>query len=183
MRELWGALLCGKMLLSFGKCNEEGTELSWKPVFVGAEHLRTWAVNGWVVKHKQLSSEMLYQYYDGDEASMEGAKCRVEVPLCPGGLFWRISSHSNKHTISQHLSVRTDKHWEALRASARSSHRGRSWSAALGAKGTWRGSSAAVSRQSELRTHKELYLQLNIKIFVSVREFNLTLLNEIFHLN
>lgn len=50
-----------------------------------------------------LISEMLYQYCDGHEASMEGNKYRVEVPLFLCGLFWRISSHFNKLTIS-HIS-------------------------------------------------------------------------------
>lgn len=82
-----------------------------------------------------LSSEMLYQYCDGDEVSMEGDKYRVEVLLCLYGLFWRISSHSNKLTISWHLSVCTDN----LRASAGSSHWGHSRSvveAVLHAEGT-----------------------------------------------
>lgn len=114
-----------------------------------------------------LSSQLLYQYFDRDEAYVEGEKYRVEVALFLSGLLWRISSHSNNLTISWHHLVCADN----LCASARSRHWGHSWSvvlAALRARGTWWGSCATVSRQNEFRIHKEHYLQLNIEIFVSV---------------
>lgn len=38
-------------------------------------------------ENMMLSSELLYQYFDRDEASMEGEKYRVEVTLCLSGLF------------------------------------------------------------------------------------------------
>lgn len=38
-------------------------------------------------ENMMLSSELLYQYFDGDVASMEGEKYRVEVTLCLSGLF------------------------------------------------------------------------------------------------
>jgi len=49
------------------------------------------------------SGEMPYQYCDGDETSMETEKCKAEVHLCLCGLFWRISSRSNKLVVSWHL--------------------------------------------------------------------------------
>lgn len=95
----WGScrkLHCWKMLLSFGKRNEEGTELFWKP---------SEACGSQAPENMMLSSEMLYQCFEG---SMEGNKCKVEVHLCLYGLFWRISSHTKKPNISWHLVVCTD---------------------------------------------------------------------------
>lgn len=160
------------MPLQWGKCNERE-----EPIF-----LKTCVWRYWAPESMMLSSELLYQYFDRDETSMEGEKYRVEVALCLSGLFWSISSHSNNLTISW-PGVCLSSHTEMvcadnLCASARSSHWGHSWPvvlSALSVKGTWWESCAAVSRQSEFRPHKEHYLQLNIEIFVSVQEFILTL--------
>lgn len=160
----------------------EDATLMWKMQWEEPIFLKTCVWRCQAPENMMLSSELLYQYFDGDEAFMEGEKYRVEVTLCLSGLFWRISSHSNSLTISWHLLVCADN----ICASARSSLWGHSWSvvlAALSVRGPWWGSCAAVSRQSEFRTHKEHYLRLNIEIFVSVQEFILTLLNCIFSLN
>lgn len=75
-----------------------------------------------------LSSELLYQYFDRDEACIEGENYRVEVAVC---LFWFILkafSHSNNLTISWHLLV-----CDNFCASARSNPWDHGWSVVFAA--------------------------------------------------
>lgn len=163
MRELWGTLLCWKMLLTCGKRNEEGTKLFWKHMFVGDEHLRTWC---WLVKcfisivmgmkppWKGISTEWRYL-------------CSSVVYF--GGFPVILTSSPSPTSLSVH--------WKSLCFSKIKplgpqlfSNVGSSW-----------------CKGNLLRILccclKEHYLQLNIKILVSVWEFVLAVLNYIFSLN